>query len=540
MENLLRGPIQHFYFSIFFWWASLVFFEFLIFAGASYLLGGKALKALKIGFKYEGERAVYSTMLGYGLFGLFGASLAIFGIFNALYLRLFLAAVFLVSIKDVFYGAKYLRDWLGPGRIFDSLKSVFHEHAFLKTLLFIWIFANFLIAFHPVTGNDARVYHLPVMFDIINQEKFTFSETVDQFYAYIPVLAETVYAVPTAIFGNKSDPYVFQLIQYSALPLLLALLYFFLKNLVTNKLLHMAALFFTLGNFDFQREVLHAGYVDVLTLLFCIASSLLIIQAFGEANPHTNFGEVGVGASPSKKFLLSSIMLGLGLGMKYTAIFFGAINLLFLFVYFWNKRACFYDLSRILLRYGLVLLLISGFWYGKNLFVHGNPVYPMFSNPDFIGGIGWWVADRTFLNFFLFPFIRFGQWFVDDTQTSSQLFIFGLYALMYGGLLLLLLRRKKIGITTALLFLFVQIYTSILFFVSHQNRFLLPAGIMLAPLAAILSDKLSVMFYKISRPALVFLCLILFLGNFHYFGVKFLYLTGVYDRGQYILEIGGQ
>ena len=527
MENLLRGPIQHFYFSVFFWWASLVFFEFLIFACASYLLGGKALKALKTGFKYEGERIIYSVMLGYGIFGLFGTLLAIFGMFNALYLRLFLAAVFLVSIKDVLYGAKFFVNWFWQSGVFDSLKSVFWERAFLKTLLFIWIFANFLIAFHPVTGNDARVYHLPIMRDIMERGKFTFSETIDQFYAYVPVLAETTYAVPTAIFGNKSDPYVFQLVQYSALPLLLGLFYFLLKNLVSDKLLLFGALFFTLGNFDLGREVLHAGYIDVLTFLFCIASSLLIIQAFD-------------GANPSKKFLLSSVMLGLGLGMKYTAVFFGAINVLFLFIYFWNKRARFYDLSGILLRYGLVLLLISGFWYGKNLFVYGNPVYPMFSSESLAEGIAWFVADRNLLNFFLFPFIRFGQWFVDDTQTSSQLFIFGLYALMYVGLLLLLWRREKIGITATLLFLFVQIYTSILFFVSHQNRFLLPASAMLAPLAAILIDKSRLMLYKISRPALVFLCLILFLGNFHYFGVKFLYLTGVYDRGQYILEIGGQ
>lgn len=518
----------------------MVFFEFLIFACASYILGEKVLSALKINFSYQTERAAYAIMLGYGAFGLFGTALAVLGIFNALYLRFFLVAIFLVSINDVFYGVKFFVNWLRQGRFFDSLRFIFREHAFLKTLLFIWIFANFLIAFNPVTGHDARMYHMPIMFDIMEKGKFTFSENVDIFYTYIPVLAETIYAAPTAIFGEdtyssevgrKMDvparTYVFQLVQYSALLLLLALFYFFLKNLVADKLLLFGALFFTLGNFDFEREVLHAGYVDVLTFLFCIASSLLIIQAFGDANP-------------SKKFLLSSIMFGLGLGMKYIAIFFGAINLLFLIIYFWNKRAGFYELARSFLKYGLVLLLISGFWYGKNFFVYGNPIYPMFSNPDFIGGIGWWVADRTFLNLVFFPFIRFGQWFIDDTQTSSQLFILSLYALMYSGLLILLWRKEKIGITATLLFLFVQIYTSILFFVSHQNRFLLPAGIMLAPLAAVLMDKLSAMFYKILRPALVFLCLILFLGNFHYFGVKFLYLVGVYDRPTYILEIGGQ
>lgn len=525
MEDLLRGSIWHYYSSVFFWWANLVFFEFLIFVFASYFLGKLILRVLKIDFMHNGERAIYSVMLGYGAFGLFGMWLAVFGVFNAFLLRIFLAVIFLVSIKDIFRAVKFA--------------GLFREHTLLKIVLIFWIFANFLIAFHPVTGIDARVYHLPIIFDLIKNGYATFSADVSAYYSYLPVLAEIIYAVPTAIFGNNSDPYVFQLLQYSAVPLLLGLIYFLLKDLISDKLLIFSAIFFVAGNFDLQREALHAGYIDVLTYLFAIGSVFLLIKAFRE-NDY------------SKYFLLSAIFLGLGLGMKYTAIFFGAINLLFSLIFFYTRRMDAKKSARTLLFYGLVLFVISGFWYAKNLWVFGNPIYPMLSSADFADQIGWFIAERTTVNLLFFPFIRFGQWFFDATQSSSNLAILAYFVSFYLLWIFFLARRIKIGTSAILLSLFVQTYLSIVFFFSHQPRFLLPATIILAPALIVLLDSLfkllnsgmagryGPMLVLVSRKILAVVCLILFLGNFHYFGVKFLYLIGFYDRATYILEIGGQ
>lgn len=529
MEDLLRGSIQHYFSSIFFWWANLVFFEFLIFACASYFLGKLILRVLKIDFEHNGECAIYAVMLGYGAFGLFGMLLAIFGVFNAFLLRIFLAVIFLASIKDILRGIK----------IFTLPKGLFKEHSVLKTALIFWVFANFLLAFHPVTGIDARVYHLPIMFDLIKNGNATFSADISAYYSYLPVLAEIIYAVPTAIFGNHSDPYVFQLLQYSAVPLLLWLIYFLLKDLISDKLLIFSAIFFVAGNFDLQREALHAGYIDVLTYLFAIGSVLLLIKAFYKSDY-------------SKYFLLSAIFLGLGLGMKYTAIFFGAINLLFSLIFFYTRRMDAKKSAKTLLFYGLVLFVISGFWYAKNLWVFGNPIYPMLSSSDFADQIGWFMAERTTVNLLFFPFIRFGQWFFDATQSSSNLAILAYFVSFYLLWIFFLARRDKIGTPAILLSLFVQTYLSIVFFFSHQPRFLLPATIVLAPALIVLLDSLfkllnfglagryGPMLVSVSRKILVVVCLILFLGNFHYFGVKYLYLMDFYDRATYILEIGGQ
>ncbi|OGF73864.1 hypothetical protein A2W54_00725 [Candidatus Giovannonibacteria bacterium RIFCSPHIGHO2_02_43_13] len=533
MEGLLLGSIWHYFFSVFFWWANLTFFEFLIFVCASYLLGNLILKFLRIDFQHPGEQAVYSVILGYGGFGLAGTILAISGLFDALYLRIFFAAVFLISAKDIFRKAS----------TFSFPKNLFKEHILLKSVLIFWVFANFLLAFSPITGNDSLMYHVPIMFDIVNREEATFSPEIDGFYAYLPVFAEITYAVPIAIFGEHSgfvkppgrkidvppDIYVFQLVQYSVLVLFLGLFYFFLKNFVADKLFIFGALFFTAGIFDLQRELLHAGYIDVFTFLFAIASTLLIIQAFRENNP-------------SKKFLLSSIMFGLALGMKYLALIFGLINFIFIMIFFLIKKWKVGASTKQLLLYGIAPLLISGFWYVKNIFAYGNPVYPMFSSGDFTSGIAWFMAERTPLNFILFPFILSARWFFDATQTSSRLLTLGSFAVFYLLILFFLLKREKIEARNAMIFLFIQIYLSIMFFMSHQHRFLLPAMMVLVLGVFILLDKFMpyVKFKKTVRGLLIASCLILFLANFHYFGVKFLYLTGVYDRATYIHEIGGQ
>ena len=102
------------------------------------------------------------------------------------------------------------------------------------------------------------------------------------------------------------------------------------------------------------------------------------------------------------------------------------------------------------------------------------------------------------------------------------------------------------------LFVFIHMYTWLMFFNSHQTRFLLPAIIIVPLLLILLGDAMyryvrtivSVSAYarviKASRIFFVMLFLLLFLGNMHYFYVKFLYKAGFYTEQGYIEKIGGQ
>lgn len=532
MEGLLRGSFQHYYYSIFFWWADITFFEFLLFVYSSYLLGNLFLGIFKFRFTERYEEALYSIILGYGLYGLFGTFLAVTGLFNPVILRFFTVAIFVASIKII----------AGNIRNISFPREIFKEYKFLKIILIVWLSVNFLFSLSPITGIDSLRYHLPIIYDIVNRGEATFSPEVDEYYSSMPVLAEVFYAVPVTIFGENSgfqkignkiavppEPHVFQLAQYSLLILLLGIFYFFLRDFIKDDIYILGTLFFIMGIFDFQREVLHAGYVDVFSYLYSIASSLLIIRALHDEDP-------------SKKLWLSAALLGFGLGAKYLALVFGLINVLFILMISYLRNAGIKSIIKNSLSYGLIALAVAGFWYIKNFLVFGNPVYPMFSSADFSDSIAWFLVDRTWSNYLLFPFLFSGQWFVDDTQTSSRLLVFGCFALFYLLFIFLLFKREKIGAHIFMIFLFIEIYLTALFFMSHQARFLLPAQIMVMPGVFLLLEK-SVTFFrmeKVFRWLILAACLILFTGNFHYFGVKVLYLTGVYDRTTYIRKIGGQ
>ena len=103
-----------------------------------------------------------------------------------------------------------------------------------------------------------------------------------------------------------------------------------------------------------------------------------------------------------------------------------------------------------------------------------------------------------------------------------------------------------------LLFAFVELYLAFLFISSHQYRFLLPAEIMLTPLLVIMFDnfldylkaklgeRTHEILFNLSRKVAVLAFLFIFLGNLHYFEVKFRYIAGLYTEKEYIIVIGGQ
>ena len=176
----------------------------------------------------------------------------------------------------------------------------------------------------------------------------------------------------------------------------------------------------------------------------------------------------------------------------------------------------------------------------------------MFSDAAFADSVNSFILPRTFLNFFAFPFFAFGQWFVSDRESSSRLIPLIYFSFSYLSLIFLVFRRVNIDRVLWLLFGIIEIMLIFFFLTSHQIRFLLPVVVMFPVLVPLLGDKLVWMLAKtkdeISRaklfrflPKLTFVIFFLiFLLNFHYFEVKFRYLTGGYTKEEYIKEIGGQ
>lgn len=515
-----------------------IFLGSCVFIYLSLLLGEYFFRLAGISFESKGKHVAYAIMAGYGIFGIAGTLFVFVDVFNDFIIGLFSIALVFLSLPTINLHCRTLISFFrGSGGV--SLGHFFSENFFLKALIIVWLFFNLILVFVPITGNDSLQYHLPIIKDIIQEQGSGFIAKTGSIYSAIPFFGEIFYAVPLVLFGNASDPFIFQVLQYSFLLIFLLLAYETVRPFIRHSFLRLLLIVLILSLFDFQREVMHGGYVDVFGFLFSIGSMLLLFDVFLK----NDFGK--------RYFFLSAFFLGIALSIKYTALFFVLINGLFLVGYVLRQKIPFRKSFFFLSGYAIVSLLVSGFWYVKNAILFGNPVYPLFSLPETGGDVGMFIMERTIPNLFLFPWRLFGE--VSATDSSSKLIVIGYLLVIYLFFaFFLFVARKRIRMLPLFLFLFVHAYIACMFFFSHQIRFLLPAIILLPLLVVLLceeflqysNDRLGrhvhsfIMRFILSIGLVV--SIVLFLGNIHYFHVKFLYKIGSYTKAEYIQEIGGQ
>lgn len=495
-----------------------VLFEALIIIYLCRLLGGLIFSLLKVNLETATERIAYSIVGGLGAMGIVGLTLAAFGIFTPPAIWSVFTVVVLLASKIIAEDLEAIKGILA-NNVWLWLKYIFTGATFLKITIVVWLAANLLIAFVPLTGHDTLDYHLPIIQDIVASHQLTFNQEIIP-YAYLPILGEIIYAVPVTAFGETSAPYVFQIIQFGVLILFSAIVFAFTKRWTKTAFLPAAVVVALLAIMPLEREVLHGGYIDVLGFIFSIGSLFLVIDGIFD-NKYNR-----------RKIYFAALLAGFAVSVKYSSLFFVGVESIILF-WKWRKG---------LIVYLLVAGAIMSPWYVKNAAVFDNPVYPMFTNQQFTEGVGMFMAiDRTLPNAFIFPFYKFGQWFTHDNESSSNLVILGYLIAVYGLVILAIILRRRLAPVEVVLFLSAEIYLLILFFISHQTRFLVPALILLPPLLAILAEKvLRKGFPHLAYIAMCVAAVILLLGNFHYFKVKNYYLFGVYDKAEYINEIGGQ
>ncbi|MEK7541992.1 MAG: hypothetical protein AAB533_04040 [Patescibacteria group bacterium] len=512
----------------------LVTVETLAFFSLSYLAGDLAFRLTGLEPSQTRIRWVYAVMLGMGVFAVIGVILGITGSFTPLHLHLLMLTVLAASWRTarLLIQRLYHREY-SAAAVAQAVAPHFREYPIFKFFILLWLAVNFTLAFVPITAHDTKAYHLPVILDLRDHGRLSFSRDVFE-YGWAALTGETLYAIPTTAFFAAVAPFAFQIIQYSLLPLLLLVIYEFLRARVRHPLLPIAAVIMILGIMDLQREALHGGYTDLFVFLFGIASALLIVDVPWRDRRRLN------------DVALSAVFLGVALAVKLTAGFVAITNGIFLLAGMIRDRIGAKKAAAYLAAYGLIVFAISSFWYVKNAVVWGNPFY--------IGGLMFAetiVAERTLLNMLLFPFLKFGS--IARGDSSSELIVLGYFILAYAaGIAALLAARKKITLTHILLFVFTQLQIMLIFFRTHHTRYMLSALIMLPVLLAIIADTVCqwlaahrhpATYRRILRASEVCLAVVLvvfFIGNIRYFYVKVLYKTGVLNELEYIKKIGSQ
>lgn len=518
----------------------LIFLETLAFIYLSFLSGDTLFRLSGRILAPERLRAAYAVMLGMGIFGVAGLLLGIAGLLTAPYLWLFMLIILAISRGTILSHARLLRSSCSFAALANIIKTQLHDHGFFKLIIFVWLAFNFALAFVPITAHDTFTYHLPIITALRDDGRISFSPEIFE-YPWMPLMGEIIYAVPTIAFSNKSAPFVFQIIQYSLLPLLLLVVYQFLRDKVRHSLLPLAAVILILGIFDLQREALHSGYTDMFVYLFSIASVLLLIEGCCRRSLRP------------PDITLSAVFLGIALGVKLTAVFIAATNYLILLAGMVKNRAGIQKAFAHGVRYALIILLIAGFWYAKNATVYGNPLYVGGSELHAGRMAETFVVERTPLNLLLFPYYKFGPNTHNNSLSSTKFIILGYFILVYAALgAALLFTRKNITLAEALLFASIHVQLLLIFFQSHHTRYMLPAIIMLPVLLALIADTayqwlalgIRPTAYKkilrVSEVCLAVVLIIFFVGDIRYFYVRVLYKTGALNEQEYIKKIGSQ
>jgi len=517
----------------------LVIIETLAYLYLSFLAGDLIFRLAGRHLAPERLRGVYAIMVGMGVFGMAGLALGLAGFLTPSALRILMLAILATGYRAVIAHARLLGSYASPAALAGLVRPAVREYAFLKLLIIFWLAFNFVLAFVPITAHDTKSYHMPIITALRDDARITFSPEIFE-YSWMPLTGEIIYAIPTIAFANTAAPFAFQILQYGLFVLLVIVVNAFLRDGIRLPALRFGAILFILGILDLQREALHGGYTDMFVYLFGIASALLLIQAYGER-----------GRLRSPEIMLSAAFLGVALGVKLTALFIAVTNYLFLFAGMIKNRIGIKKALAHLAAYSLILLLIAGFWSGRNALIYGNPFY--LGGTDLYAGrmAVTFVVEPTPLNLLLFPFYKFGS--VSPTDSSSKLVVFGYFILLYAAAAgFILFGRKKIRAAEILLFTASHIQLILIFFQSHHTRYMLPAVILLPITLMLLLDRAYEWLQETLRPGayrafvrISYACLgiagvILFLGNVHYFWVKVLYKTGALTEQQYIKKIGSQ
>jgi len=332
-----------------------------------------------------------------------------------------------------------------------------------KILLFLLIALmaiNLLNALTPPIGRDALKYHLRMPQYYIQTGHVHPDPT--NFYSYFPELVEMLYTFGL-ILSNDYSSHIIHL-YFGILAMLV--IFSFVRRITGVETALLCSL--TFYSMPIISQLSSWAYVDLALCFFTLLA--------------LNFFSYALKKMDSFLVILSAVLFGLALGIKYLALFsLYAAAILFPIRYLSKKEPS----KRLpILRLGICFFIISVIpalpWLLRNIFLTGNPVYPFFYS--IFGGPNWDAPRTAMYDIFMHKSYGMGNSLPDLLLLPWRLVVYGADEAPFDGRIgplylvlvpLIFFFRPKHKPTT-----YVLIYAACFFFVwanvSQQVRFLLP------------------------------------------------------------------
>ncbi|MFA5778932.1 MAG: glycosyltransferase family 39 protein [Elusimicrobiota bacterium] len=275
------------------------------------------------------------------------------GIFGFLYKPVFhilLLILFILSLKNFIYQNNL------------EIPKLKFQGTFLTITFFVFFAVSFVGALTPPTFYDSMVYHLAIPLQYVKNHRII--EIESNIFSNFPQNIEMLYTMAIIL----CDDILANLIHFVFFPLLTFSIYGFLREKYDGKMSIFASLIFAITP---AIVMLASGtYVD-LGLTFYLFLSFISLMKWMET-------------SLNKWLVLSGLLCGFSLGIKYTAGISAIIFILIIFHTAVSKRENIF--SKIILFVSSAFLVFLP-WLVKNYIFTGNPVFPfyIFGNaPDYI------------------------------------------------------------------------------------------------------------------------------------------------------------
>lgn len=302
------------------------------------------LKFLKITIPAFFRPAIWLLGLGLNVFFLF-----IFHFFSPFTGQFF---YFSITLPALIFLPLYIKTHQIQ-KLFRSLKQ---NYLFFLLLLPLLPFFFIKTSLPPYTW-DEMAYHYLSPYQLFHQASWTF----DGLYQNLPRLLDTTFI---NLFAFTKTYATARLLHLSIFLTSIFSFYLFLKNKIS---LLPAIAFIVFITYLSPNLLLDAtlGYVDAGTAAFLLLSLIAIFQFLR--------------TSRSYYFLYFTSFASLALGSKYSALSPVLVMLILLFTFVVYTRRFFAAKDRKIFILSLVLpILLGGYWYLKNLYFSGNPIFPFF------------------------------------------------------------------------------------------------------------------------------------------------------------------
>lgn len=435
-------------------------------------IGYKLLKLFKLNFYSVLVEFIFSIGLGLGFFSLITLGLGCLGMLSPMVFYLLVLCSFLFSYVEIrYFGSQSL--CLASIPRWRGIRGL--NIQYLIPLCLVFLLGIILTISGPPTSFDTLVYHLAIP-DIYIKDN-TIHNIPYLLFSNYPLNVEMLFVIAISL---KSDTLA-QLIHFSF-------------GLLTGLSIYVMT-----KTYFGRRQGL------IATMIFFSMPSIIFIMSFA-------FNDLGltyyvvlavyamlnwIKINDRKWLILSGIMVGLAIGVKYS----GIISFIILsgFIIMTKYRSPLKALKELFV-FSLVALLPVLPWLIKNLIFVGNPVYPFFYG--LLGGENWsdFNAQRFtqemshygpwhsgILRYLVLPFFITCDWQTGDIPIGPLILLY----------LPFLFFIKNIDKTVKYLLIFCGLYFFFWTSTSMVIRFLFPCIALLCPIVGYIIKEMKKSYFTV-------------------------------------------